>query len=245
MKKRTSSIMWGILLIAGAAFIILSAMGYMQDVGVASVIFTIVFAGIIISNIPNWNFWGIFLPLAGICIIYADSWGIQKLSPWPLVVIALLLSGGFSLIFKTGRRNNYNNYNNYNANPNQQASAGYKAEYINQGVNNIANCTTRFSSSVKYVRMENFERANINISFGSMEVYFDGCNIPSGHAIIDINAKFGSLVLYIPSAWKVELQAGTMMGRVNERNRAQIAPNSPVVAVNGVMQCGSVEIQYI
>ena len=68
MKKRTSSVMWGILLIAAAAFIVLSAFGFMHDVGVVSIIFTIVFAGIIISNIPAWNFWGIFLPLAGICI---------------------------------------------------------------------------------------------------------------------------------------------------------------------------------
>lgn len=52
MKKRTSSVMWGILLIAAAAFIVLSAFGFMHDVGVVSIIFTIVFAGIIISNIP-------------------------------------------------------------------------------------------------------------------------------------------------------------------------------------------------
>ena len=43
MKKRTSSVMWGILLIAAAAFIVLSAFGFMHDVGVVSIIFTIVF----------------------------------------------------------------------------------------------------------------------------------------------------------------------------------------------------------
>lgn len=242
MKKRTSSVMWGILLIAAAAFIVLSAFGFMHDVGVVSIIFTIVFAGIIISNIPAWNFWGIFLPLAGICIIYSDAWGIQKLSPWPLVLIAVLLSVGFSLIFKTGSRNR--SYNG-NAAQNNASYAGYRTEYINQGVNNIVNCSTRFSSAVKHISMNNFERANINLSFGNMDVYFDGCNIPSGHAIIDINGKFGNLVLYIPSGWKVDVQTGTMAGRVKECNRPNVSANSPVVTLNGVMQFGSVEIQYI
>ncbi len=74
---------------------------------------------------------------------------------------------------------------------------------------------------------------------------FDGCNIPSGHAIIDINGKFGNLVLYIPSGWNVDVQTGTMAGRVKERNRPNVSANSPVVTLNGVMQFGSVEIQYI
>ena len=134
---------------------------------------------------------------------------------------------------------------NGNAAQNNASYAGYRTEYINQGVNNIVNCSTRFSSAVKHISMNNFERANINLSFGNMDVYFDGCNIPSGHAIIDINGKFGNLVLYIPSGWNVDVQTGTMAGRVKERNRPNVSANSPVVTLNGVMQFGSVEIQYI
>lgn len=242
MKKRTSSVMWGILLIVAAAFIVLSAFGLMHDVGVVSIIFTVLFAGIIISNIPSWNFWGIFLPLAGICIIYSDAWGIQRLTPWPVVVIAILVSIGFTLIFKTGSRNR--SYNG-NAAGGNTSGAGYRTEYIDQGVNNIVNCSTKFASAVKHIRMSNFERANISLSFGNMDVYFDGCGIPSGHAVIDVDGRFGSLVLYIPAGWKVDVQAATMAGRVSERNRASVSAGSPVVTLNGVMQFGSVEIQYI
>ena len=257
MKKRTSSIMWGLLFVSGAAFIILSALGYVNDVSVVKIIFTVVFAGIIISNIPYWNFWGIFLPMAGIGIIYADIWGIEKLSPWPLLIIAVFLSIGFSLIFKSGRNKNANRYynsngNNANNNYNQNyvgkedcKNGQWETEYINQGVNNTVDCSVKFSSAIKYVKMDNLERANINLSFGAMEVYFDGCLIPAGHAQINVNGKFGSIVLYIPRNWKVIINTATMAGSVSEKNRPQLNENSPEVVIAGNVQFGAVEIQYV
>lgn len=266
--------MWGLLFVAGAAFIILASLGYVRNVSAIKIIFTVVFAGIIISNIPYWNFWGIFIPLAGICIIYSETWGIQKLSPWPLVAIAVLLSAGFSLIFKSGGKKynnqyyssrNYGGNQGYGGNQNYGGSqeygnsqnqgyaegqdnsgnAGWETEYIEHGVNNTVDCSVKFSSAIKYVKMNNLERANINLSFGAIEVYFDGSAIPSGRAQIDIDGKFGSIVLYIPKEWKVNFQTSAIAGSVNEKNRPQLVEASPEVVISGNIQFGSVEIQYI
>lgn len=238
MRQRAKSIMWGLLFIAAAAFIVLQIMGIVGSVSIVKIIFTVVFAGIIISSIPYGNFFGIFMPLSIICIMFAKDWGFGDFSPWAIAGIGLCLSIGFGLIFKSGKKKQL--YVNYDGN--NQGDRGIGAEYINNAANNHVDCSNSFGSSVKYVRMDNLASANLKSQFGEMCVYFDGSRIPMGRATIDVDCKFGELEIHVPRDWRVNIQAKASLGNIKEINNAAPVEGSPEVVITGSVAFGEVQI---
>ena len=91
-KKR--NIVWGLTLILGALLVIFSQLGYFDTVGIPSLIITILLIPVIILSAASLNFSGILFPLAILGILYDDVLGIQALTPWPILLAALLLSLG-------------------------------------------------------------------------------------------------------------------------------------------------------
>ncbi len=235
MKKNWKNIVWGVLLIATAIFIIFAGMGYAQNVGVVKIIFTVVFAGVIITSIPGGNFAGITFPLAFLAIMYDKELGIENLTPWPVIAIALLVSIGLSLIFKKHPHHDHHDWN----------KEEWTEEVINGEDGEIINCEARFSGATKYINSENMSRVNIRSSFGGLSVYFDNAKIPSGKAVIDLDCKFGGVELYIPRNWNVIQQQGASFGGVDEKGHAQLTQDSPQVLLTGSVSFSGVDIKYI
>lgn len=241
MRQRMKSIIWGLLFFAGAAFIVLMALGVLEQVSVAKIIFAIIFAGIAITSIPYANYFGIIAPIAGICIMFAKEWGIEKLSPWPIVGIAACLIIGCYLIFKPARKKKVIIEPTFSG-ENHERSAEYSTEYINNGPNNSVSCGNTFSSSVKYIKLENLQSASLRNTFGELTVYFDGSRIPSGSATINVDNKFGELNIYIPRDWRLTINASAALGSINEVNQGQPVEGSPELIIDGSVAFGELDI---
>jgi predicted membrane protein len=233
MKKK--NIFWGLLFIFAAIFIFVSKLGYLQEVSLIKIIFTVILAGIIITSIVHVNFWGILFPAAFICIFFDEQLGITALTPWSILAIALLGSVGLSLIFR--RKHCFATYVNHN-------HEHIDEEIINDPDGNTVDCFVNFGASIKYVNSDNFERANIKCTFGSAKVYFDNAVIPSGNAIIHLNVSFGGVELFIPKTWTVIQDASAVFGGIEEKNR-HMETNGPVVTLKGNISFAGVQIIYI
>ena len=97
MKKER--VFWGVLLILAGIFLIISKLGYFPNVNVFSLLLTVFLVVIIVKSLPRFNFAGILFPIAFICIIYDKQLGITAITPWTVLIAALLGSIGLSMIF--------------------------------------------------------------------------------------------------------------------------------------------------
>lgn len=98
MKKER--VFWGSILVLGAIALILNKLGYFAQINVFSALLAIALLGISIKSLFRLNYAGVLFPLAFICIIYDDQLGITAITPWTILLAALLGSIGLSMIFK-------------------------------------------------------------------------------------------------------------------------------------------------
>ena len=232
MKKE--KIFWGLFFIVGAFFMIISKLGFLPDLNVFSLFITIFFGACFIKSIVHLEFWGIFFSLAFLGIIYAKPLQITEITPWPILGAALLLSIGFSMLFQR-----HTHCYSCHHHPHDK-----EYDSVDQVNGNRVEFSTSFGSSIKYVNSDNFERADLDCSFGAMKVYFDNAIIQSGNAVIDMRVSFSGVELYIPKSWHVVDKMDASFAGVEEKNKNEGA-TSPTVTLTGSASFGGVTILYI
>lgn len=232
---RKKDVFWGLFFILAAVLIILNQFGFLAGISMFDIVATVILAGIIIKSIRYVNFWGILFPLAFICILYAKEWNITNFTPWPVLLTALLLSVGLSLIFRRSHCFGACHFHHDNS---------FGSKVINEQDDNVINCSTSFGECMKYINSDNFEKANIKCSFGDIKVYFDNAQIPSGSADIYLDVSFGDAVLFIPKTWKVVNDVHVSLGNVDEKGR-NTGADSPVITIHGTVSFGNAQIIYV
>ena len=90
MKKNGEKIFWGLFFILGAIFILVSRMGYFEEIGLLTLFLTVLLAALLIKSIRHIEFTGILFSLAFLAILYDKPLGIEELTPWPVFGAALL-----------------------------------------------------------------------------------------------------------------------------------------------------------
>ena len=246
MKKK--DIFWGVLFILAAALIVVSKLGFLVGISIIEVILTVILVGILISNVIKVKFSGILFPAAFLAIIYAEELQIQDLTPWPVLAVAFLGSIGLNLIFKPDRWH-FRHHKHHGFGREWSVDFDNKDDkhydkVINEQDGNVIRCSQSFGSTIKYINTDNFERADIECSFGAMKVYFDNALIQSGHAQIHLDVSFSGVELFIPKTWNVIDKVDTSFGSMQEKNRRGDS-QAPVVTITGDVSFGGVEIIYI
>lgn len=229
---RIKTILWGVLLIATAAFAILTGMGYMETVDPLKVIFAGVFGGIIITSLIDLNFFGVFFPAALICIIFDAELGMERLTPWPIIGIAVLLTIGFSLIFKVKKPNTHKHHHYTNVVENATDD-----EYLN--------LVAKFNGINQYIHSKNLKQVDVTCQFGGAEIYFDDAVLSVDGAQLNLDVSFGGVDIYVPKSWKVVNYARASFGSVEEKKASCAMEGAPTLYINGEVKFGGVEIDYI
>lgn len=232
MKKEM--VFWGILFILMGVFLIISKLGYFPNVNVIGLLLTAFLVAVIVKSLVRLNFAGVLFPIAFICIIYDKQLGITTITPWTVLIAALLGSIGLSMIFhKHTKCVNF-----------KFDSEDYKFEKIDVEDESHVRIKNSFTSSIKYINTDNFEQADFNCSFGAMKVYFDKAIMSNDNAIVRINASFSGIELYIPKEWSVEDKTNVVLGSIDEKNRNNQVTTNTLTLVGDIKFSG-VEIIYI
>ena len=229
MKKE--KIFWGLFFICAAIFMLVGRMGIFVGVNIFSIFITIFLVACLVKSIMHVEFGGILFSLAFLAIIYDRQLGIETITPWPILGAAVFGTIGLSMIF-----HNKHHWSHY-----------HHEEYFNtveEDNSNAVDVNASFGSVVKYVNSDDFERANINCTFGAAKVYFDHAMIPSGSAVINLHVSFAGVELYIPRTWKVVNNADVSFGAIDEKNRSA-GMDTPVVTLIGSSSFAGIQIIYV
>ena len=100
-----------------------------------------------------------------------------------------------------------------------------------------------FGSGTRYINSDNFTYEKLDCAFGSASVYFDNATIEGDSATFEVDLSFGSVMLYVPSDWRVELDVDNAFGSVyNPRN---VNEKRKTLYVKGDVSFGSLKISYV
>ena len=103
-----------------------------------------------------------------------------------------------------------------------------------------------FGYASRYLHADNLESAELNCSFGGMEVYFDNVTLSPNGAEVNINCSFGSIEVYVPSHWRVIDELNTSLANAEVSRRLQSNdPDAPTIRITGSVSLGNAEVKRI
>lgn len=239
MKHKMKPIFWGLLLICAAAAIILSQMGYLGEVGVWTILLTVLLVPALVYNIIHLDFFGIFLPAAILLTLYKEQIGLQDVNSWYIWLAAGLLGAGLSLIFPRRKRSKAQTDN----------WAIFGGDGNNRGTSESADSlffSEIFAGSNKYIRSPNLKRVRARTIFGGMNLYFENAVLDPNGAVLDITCLFGGMELYLPRDWEITNHATMIFSGINERTPGvHGVVGAPKLTLTGYSMFGGVTIYYI
>ncbi|MDB6261726.1 LiaF-related protein [Lactobacillus amylovorus] len=211
MKAKWSRIFWGVGLIAAAVFLVIDQLHLLPfTIGFWAIFWTVVFVASLITSVINKNLYGAIFSIAFLVIVYAKPLHISALSPWTILLVAILVSAGISLIF----RNSFKptiiiNGKKVNANWSDLINKNFKADNVitdnSFGVDsdNVV-ISGKMTEASRYIHSQNLKTVTIDSSMGDVSVYLDDAKAAGDEVIMNINASMCDVDVYIPSDWQVE-----------------------------------------
>lgn len=211
MKAKWSRIFWGVGLIAAAVFLVIDQLHLLPfTIGFWAIFWTVVFVASLITSVINKNLYGSIFSIAFLVIVYAKPLHISALSPWTILLVAILVSAGISLIF----RNSFKptiiiNGKKVNANWSDLINKNFKADNVitdnSFGVDsdNVV-ISGKMTEASRYIHSQNLKTVTIDSSMGDVSVYLDDAKAAGDEVIMNINTSMCDVDVYIPSDWQVE-----------------------------------------
>lgn len=226
---------WGLLFIASSAFVIASQIDSFGRIGVLSAIATVLLAALIIHSIISGNFIGVFVPAAFLYMIYQKPLGLYEISPWILILAAVLASIGFGILFRRRPKNSFSHHG--------QISCRRTGETIDD---NNPYAKVSFGSSSKYLHADCLKSGQFIVSFGELEVYFDKVSLSPEGAEVFLDCSFGELRLYVPRHWRIIDNLHVSLANFsNDTHFNNPAEDAPQLTLSGNVQFGDINVQYI
>ena len=243
MSNRTKSVLNGILLIVLAACLIMWKLNLFNlpvafaEVSVVGLVVAAIMVVAIIQNIIDLEYGGIFIPLAVIAIIFDKPLGIEAITPWVVIIAAILLTIAFNMIFpnkKHGWRKKQSEWSKGKFTEN--SSEDENGQYIMH--------STKFGSSTKYIRSQQLAQADLSSQFGQLSVFFDQAQVPTGNVTINVSASFGEMDLYIPKTWNVHNKVTSSFGDCDDRcsQFCEVTEDQVQCVINGSVSFGELKL---
>jgi len=233
---KTWKIFIGLGLIFAAIFLILDAVGVVAPLlnvvgGISAfeIIVGILLIALIIERIARGRFSSIFFLLAFLFMLIEENIAyVCKLEDdniinnWLLLLIALLLTIGFSILFSSKKR---------------RRNHGISVEI------NGKSAESNFGASTIYVDCEIFSPAVIENNFGSCTVHFENVESYKGGETLKVENNFGSMLINVPENWIIKSNiennlGGTHVARNDDKD-------GPILNIQGENNLGSLNIRFI
>lgn len=227
---------WGIFFLLSAVFVIACQTGAFGQIGVLSILATVLLATLLIHSIIHLNFFGVFIPVALFYMIYRQPLGLVEISPWLLLMSAVFASIGFSFLFHSHSCIKMHHHS--------------EMDHFNQTTestdDNNPFAKVSFGASSKYLHGDCLKSGQFSVSFGALELFFDEAKLSPDGAEIFLDCSFGAIKLYIPKGWRVIDNMQASLGGVDNNTRlSHPDENAPRLTVSGNVQLGAVEIHYV
>jgi predicted membrane protein len=181
---------------------------------------------------------GTFFLYPTLCSIFPEyfvSLDIDIRTFWPviLIVIGIMLVVGWSF---PRRKSEYSEYKKHKWET--DTGCGYEqfTDYIDKNV--------MFGSCEQVILSSSFQGGEANVMFGELVIDLRKAKLAEGEYILQLNAMFGSIVLFLPSEWYVEARTNTFLGSFDDKRRQiEITDRTSRLIIKGSAMFGSGEIR--
>ncbi len=254
---KTTKIFWGLFFIALAGLIMANQLGWLNhELGGATllmVMITILMVSIIIKGILYRDFFSMLLPVAIIIAINdVGGWGL-----WTILLAALLLSIGLTMLFGAGWHKNgvffyskgqmdYDGSNGGHWFGEEVSVINVDAKETSEEVEGeVIRVVEKFGASSKYVKTQTLERMEVKTSFGAMKIYFTETGLKNDAATVYLDVSFAGMEIYVPRGWRVQNSLSGTFGGIDEKNRSLAEDDAPILHFIGEVKFGGIEIIYV
>lgn len=233
MKK--SNVFWGFLLLLAGVYIIVNRLGFVPDVNIMRLAAAVLCVIVFVRSLVRVEFGGMLFSLAILIILFNRELGLSAITPWPVLVAALLGSIGLDMIFGGWKRKYWKEKNN--------ASPDGGGEYVS-GSEVTVRCL--FNGMKRNISSDNFTKAHLYCKFGGLEVSFDDAVIQNGTAVVELDVNFGGVELYVPHSWRIVNNTDCMFGGFDEHRRnGGNGDEGAILVFEGNVRFGGVDIYRI
>lgn len=239
--KNMWKLFWGLGFILVAVLIVLDALGVFApfvsafgEISIWAIVGGLLLLCFAISQLFSGNIGNFFVPIALIFMIFekniahyfciGDESG-NIINNWLLLLVAVLLGIGFSILFSGIRRRK------------RRRKSGCEWSYSN-GVK----IRSSIGSSVRYIDCDGFKYEEIENDLGSCTVFFENVEKYEGGGVLSVENNLGSTVIYVPEEWHVVVRIVHNLGGVAI---PKDNGNGPVLTITGENNLGSVEIKAV
>lgn len=238
-KKQFKKIFWGILLLIGAAALLIEGLGYLHMFNFWTFLLSVIAVGCLVDGILERSFGQILFSLAFLVIFNNKPLHLEALSPWAVLGAALLGTIGLNTIFPKRRKNDHpHDFRSYGG---PLPERGREEEILS---GEEIHYEVSFGSAVKYIVGNDISHIFLKSHFGNLEVYFNDAMLKDNRATVFVECSFGNMDLYVPAGWSVIINTRYSFGSVEESGFAN--PNGTTVLVlEGNVSFGHAEVHHI
>ncbi|MCI9151609.1 MAG: hypothetical protein HFI42_14170 [Lachnospiraceae bacterium] len=244
MYDKKEKIFWGVFLILAAAFLIIGRLGFLEGFSLGNILCAVFLVAVLIHGIIKLGFGQILFSIAFLCIIFDEELGIEALTPWTVLIAALLGTIGLNMLFHKKKKKSF--YTQYHSHHKEVFVEGTRPEHYQEADadQETVFCKSNFGSAIKYVNSTDFQYASLECSFGGMKVYFDNAVITGASATVDLDVSFAGVELYVPKEWNVVNNVKVCCAGIDEKGR-NMSTGTPSLVLTGELNFGGVTVHYI
>ncbi|MCL2628432.1 MAG: hypothetical protein FWD44_07055 [Oscillospiraceae bacterium] len=256
---------WGAFLLLAAALVLANQFGGFADIGIGSLIVAALAIAFMVQSIASLTFASLPIPLAALYYVFQkplEPYGFPEISFWPLALVTLLATAGLHALIPRRRFKKHSNINVVYTGDfdNADTSAdievdGVKIHKLNKddaekiiedGDENNPRISVSFGSISRYLHANALETAELDCSFGALEIYFDNVTLSQNGAEVIANCKFGAIEMYVPSEWQIIDNINASLGGVDVKGRNKAyAEDAPKLKISGNVSLGGMEIHRV
>jgi len=244
---------WGIFLILVAALVLTNQFGGFLELSVWSIIVAAMAVAFMIRCVVDLSFGSLPIPIAALYYIFQVPLELPAITFWPLALVTVLVTAGlhvlipqkkFQFKYKKGKNVDviYTNDNGVSSSHRINTS---EMKIEEGGGDNNPRISVTFGGVSRYLHADCLETAELDCSFGGLEVYFDHVELSPNGAEAFLDCKFGAIELYVPSHWRIIDNMNASLGGVDIKNRREADENAPTLKVSGNVSFGGVEVHRI
>lgn len=256
------NIFWGLAFILAAVALVVKKLGYLQGVGVWSILFSVILTVIFVKGIMKRRWATILFSAAFFIIVNDELLRLESLTPWTVLGVAFLGTVGLHLIFPKSTLGHHNwvhkGYPKHIANKITRNVGSQDSNFSNENGENefdklmisedgdgeTIQQDVVFGNYVKYVKSQQLSHVNVDCVFGEMSIYLTEAVLKNHQASMSADVVFGTINVYIPAGWCVSNKIETVFGDVCFSGTCDFNGENELL-ISGDVVFGALRIYYV
>lgn len=232
-ERRDKSILWGLAVIAFGVFLLLDNMGMWPELPLMKIAVLIVVGIVFFGCLRKADFLGMSFNLGVAACLFSKEIGIGNVSVPIILLVAVLIGVGLSLIFGKSHFSNFTHIDVSDRNVSSYSQGEGEFDVDNN-----------LGAKTEYIQVKNIRRGKIDNALGKMTVYMNGSTIDPAGAFIDMDNGLGKLIAFIPKEFRVTFVTDNGLGKVNIHGDCSHDETLPLVTVKLDNGLGDVDIYF-